>query len=105
MEMLTKKTVMAALLSGAVALVLASCAVNTNEPTPTGGPTGEIGTESPAPEFGGEQGPVPATEDIPDDPDLREIVLQTGCDAIDGGWAATGTAENPGSKDVTYQVV
>lgn len=101
-----KKTVMAAMLAGAAALVLASCAVTPEPtPTPTSAPTGELGTESPAPDFGGEQGPVPATEDIADNPDLREIVLQTGCAAVDGGWAATGTAENPGTGDVTYRVV
>lgn len=101
----SKTLATATVLAASVALVLGGCAV-TAAPTPTPTvPSGEPGTESPAPDFGGEQGEVPAQEDIPDNPDLRESVLLTGCDASDGGWAATGTAENPGSAAVTYQVV
>lgn len=102
----SKTLAAAAALAATTALLLGGCAVTSDPtPTPTAGPTGEPGTESPAPAFGGEQGEVPAQEDIPDNPDLREIVLLTGCDAADGGWAATGTAENPGADAVTYQVV
>lgn len=90
----------------AAALVLGGCAATPPQPDPTTtNAQGEIGTETPAPAFGGEQGPVPDQADIADDPDLREIVLLTGCDAVDGGWGATGTAENPGASDVSYTVV
>jgi hypothetical protein len=95
------------LMGAAAVLVLAGCTSGTQpepDPTPTNG-QGEIGTEEPAPPFTGEQGPVPDQADIADDPDLREIVLMTGCEASDGGWAATGTAENPESSDVSYTVV
>lgn len=47
--------------------------------------------------------PVPTK--IANEPSVRKNVVQNKCAAIPGGWAAEGTATNPGKKPVTYKIV
>lgn len=47
--------------------------------------------------------PVPTK--IANQPSVRKNVVQTKCAAIPGGWAAEGTATNPGKKPLTYKIV
>lgn len=42
---------------------------------------------------------------IPNNAALRKNVRITSCRAGDGGWTVKGTAENPGSKPVTYHLM
>ncbi|MGH3381795.1 MAG: hypothetical protein ACRDP6_44420 [Actinoallomurus sp.] len=53
--------------------------------------------------------PAPAVNPLPtriaNQPDVRKNVVQTKCAAVPGGWSASGTATNPGKKDVTYKIV
>lgn len=48
---------------------------------------------------------APLPSKIPNRPGVRKDVVQTGCTAIPGGWAAQGTATNPGAKPVTYKII
>lgn len=89
-----------ALLTGA--LLLAGCTGGGDDVSPS------------APESSSTPTPVPAVtpaQELPDPaayaerPALRDLVLVTGCEATDGGWAATGTASNPGEESVTYGVL
>lgn len=47
--------------------------------------------------------PVPTK--VANEPSVRKNVVQTKCAAVPGGWAAEGTATNPGKKPVTYKIV
>ena len=47
--------------------------------------------------------PVPTK--IANQPSVRKNVVQTKCAAIPGGWSASGTATNPGKKEVTYKIL
>jgi hypothetical protein len=38
------------------------------------------------------------------DVNKRTAVAVTKCVAVDGGWAASGTAKNPGPSDTTYAI-
>jgi hypothetical protein len=49
-----------------------------------------------------EQHPLPAT--IPNDVTLHKDVEITACHATTGGWEASGTATDPGSSPVTYDI-
>lgn len=48
------------------------------------------------------QHPLPST--VPNNLTLRKNVTITACHAIAGGWAATGTAANPGTSPGNYQI-
>jgi hypothetical protein len=47
--------------------------------------------------------PIPTK--IANEPNVRKNVVQTKCAAVPGGWGASGTATNPGKKNVTYKIV
>lgn len=101
----TPRTITAAAATAAIlALTLAGCSPADDEAT-TPTPTATQTEDAPPPEFGGEQGEIPAQEDILNDPDLRNTVLLEGCEATDDGWTATGTAENTSDSDDVYQLV
>lgn len=40
----------------------------------------------------------------PNNVKLRANVAMTSCKSVGGGWAATGTASNPGKKDIDYTI-
>jgi hypothetical protein len=48
--------------------------------------------------------PGSATTVVPNQVDVRNLVKTTVCQAISGGWEASGTAANPGSTAVSYLI-
>jgi hypothetical protein len=72
--------------------------------TPTAGGSSTVATPSPkvttTPLV---QGTLPST--IPNDPTVRKNVVQTKCEAIPGGWSASGTVKNTASKKLTYNIL
>ncbi|MDQ6523246.1 hypothetical protein RB608_06525 [Nocardioides sp. LHD-245] len=57
------------------------------------------------PTFVGVQHKLPAGKALKNVPDLYEQVALTGCEATDGGWAATGTAGNESGEDLRLTVL
>jgi hypothetical protein len=45
---------------------------------------------------------VPTT--VPNKADLRKNVAISSCEAVEGGWAASGTASNPGKNATSYTI-
>lgn len=52
----------------------------------------------------GVRGAASLPTDIPNNADLRKNVSVTSCAATEGGWAANGSATNPGRDSVTYTI-
>ncbi|MDP9904635.1 hypothetical protein [Arthrobacter bambusae] len=48
--------------------------------------------------------PTAVPTDVPNDANVRQNVKITDCSSADGGWAAKGTANNPGNKAVDYTI-
>ena len=90
-----------ALLTGA--LLLAGCTGGADDDAPPSPPESSS-TLTPVPAVTPAQ-ELPDPAAYADSPALRDLVLVTGCEATDGGWAATGTATNPGEESVTYGVL
>lgn len=90
------------------ALLLAACSGGDDDVAPSPEPSAESGTDSstltPVPEVTPAQ-ELPDPAAYQDTPALRDLVLVTGYDATDAGWAATGTAANPGTETATYGVL
>ncbi|WP_157537128.1 hypothetical protein [Nocardioides sp. Root190] len=59
----------------------------------------------PAPEFSGVQHRIPSGTALRNDPELYQHVALTGCDPTADGWRAVGTAHNPGSGELTFDVL
>ncbi|WGX97604.1 hypothetical protein [Nocardioides sp. L-11A] len=57
------------------------------------------------PTFVGVQHKLPTGKALKNVPDLYEQVALTGCEATDGGWAATGTAGNRSGEDLRLTVL
>ncbi len=98
---------------GVVVVLLCACACggsapstkasNSVRPTASGGSV----SGSASPSSGSTalvQNPLPPASDIVNDVDKRKSVTITKCAAIVGGWAASGTASNPGSTTVDYTI-
>lgn len=51
------------------------------------------------------QHPIPAADELTDDPSLRTSILLTGCEAAENGWQGRGTAANSGEAEATFRVV
>ena len=98
-------------LAPAVALVLAplaltACSGDDEAPAPgaAGATEPAAAPSSSAPTLPKGVKPAAVPTKVANDVDDRKNVVMSGCKATDGGWGATGTATNPGKKDVTYKV-
>lgn len=96
-----------ALLVTGVALSAAACASSedgSGAPPPASSKAAGA-TPSPPPEFVGVGHPLPTGKALRNDPALYETVTLAECSKSDGGWQATGTAENTTSRRVAYSVL
>lgn len=82
-----------------VAVVLSGCSTSSSTSVPVATPTTAAppsATTVPV------QHPLPST--VPNNLTLRKNVAITACHAVTGGWAAEGTATNPGTSPDNYQI-
>lgn len=94
----------------ALASIVATCGVltactshgTTPRPTASASPSGTTGPQSATPSI--TQHPVPPPTAIANDTARRKYVTMTGCAASSGGWAASGTATNPGAHATSYTI-
>ncbi len=89
-------------LAGGCVLLVGGCTSSKNErAAPRPSPLKSV-TSSAAPTALPTQASLPPL--AKNDVTARKQITQTGCAAVPGGWAATGTAKNPGSSPVTYKI-
>ena len=74
-----------------------------NNSSPKPASTSASTKQTPAPSSSG-TGATPVPTQVANDTKLRKNVTLSSCKSVAGGWGASGTAMNPGTKPVDYTI-